>query len=215
MRNGVSIQLDKTQKHGGSQSVRIASTGGVACLVSRPLAAPVTGRLSMAVWLRVADANRQPPLRLALEGKLQGRDYYRFAPIGLVPGPGQPPAPILTQWGQYVFQVDDLPLEGLTSLRVRFDLIGAGEVWVDDVQLFNLAFTDPELVELSKLITLADVKLQNGQVGDCVRLLDGYWPRFLEENVPLPAGAATSEASAAPRDQPRRSRPSGAVGSIA
>jgi hypothetical protein len=32
------------------------------------------------------------------------------------------------------------------------------------------------------------VKLQNGQMGDCVRLLEGYWPRFLEENVPLPAG---------------------------
>ena len=79
--------------------------------------------------------------------------------------------------------------------------MGPGEVWVDDVQLFSLAFANPELVELSKLITLADVKLQNGQVGDCVRLLDGYWPRFLEENVPLPAGAASSEASAA---QPRK-----------
>ena len=86
VRSGVSIQLDKTQKHGGRQSVRIASTGGVACLVSQPLAAPVTGRLWMAVWLRVSDANRQPPLRLAIEGKLQGREYYRFAPIGLAPG---------------------------------------------------------------------------------------------------------------------------------
>ena len=46
------------------------------------------------------------------------------------------------------------------------------------------------MVELSKLITLADVKLQNGQIGDCLHLLEGYWPRFLEENVPLPAGAA-------------------------
>ena len=200
VRNGVSIQLDKTQKHGGRQSVRIASTGGVACLVSQPLAAPVTGRLWMAVWLRVSDANHQPPLRLALEGKLQGREYYRFAPIGLAPAAGQPTKPILSEWGEYVFQVDDLPLDGLTSLRVRFDLMGAGEVWVDDVQLFSLAFADPELVELSKLITLADVKLQNGQVGDCVRLLDGYWPRFLEENVPLPAGAAASEASVS---QPR------------
>ena len=88
--DGVSIQLDKTQKHGGQQSVRIASTGPVACLVSRPFAAPATGRLSMAVWLRVADADRQPPLRLALEGKLHGRDYYRFAPVGLAAGAGQP-----------------------------------------------------------------------------------------------------------------------------
>jgi hypothetical protein len=193
VRSGVRIQLDKAQKHGGRQSVHMASTGPVACLVSRPLAPPATGRLSMAVWLRVGDVNRQPPLRLALDGKLRGRDYYRFAPIGLAPGAGQPSVPIGSQWGQYVFQVDDLPLEGLASLRVRLDLMGTGEVWVDDVQLFNLAFSKPELVELSKLITLADVKLQNGQVGDCMRLLEGYWPRFLQENVPLPAGAAQLE----------------------
>jgi hypothetical protein len=198
-RNGVSIQLDPTQKHGGRQSVKITSAGGVACLVSRPFQSPATGRLSMAVWLRVSDASRQPPLRLAIEGKFQGRDYYRFAPIGQSPGAGQPSVPIASQWAQYVFQVDDLPLEGLTSLRARFDLMGAGEVWVDDAQIFGLAFSRAELVELSKLITLADVKLQNGQIGDCLRLLEGYWPRFLEENVALPAGAAPDATAAKPR----------------
>jgi hypothetical protein len=192
-RSGVSIQLDPTQPHGGRQSIRIASTGAVACLVSRPLPTPSTGRLSMAVWLRVADPSKQPPLRLALEGKLQGRDYYRFAPIGQAPGAGQSSVPIASQWGQYVFQVDDLPLEGLTSLRVRFDLMGAGEVWADDVQLFDLVFSKPELFEISKLITLADVKLQNNQIGDCLRLLEGYWPQFLETNVSLPAGATPPE----------------------
>jgi hypothetical protein len=204
-RNGVAVQLDGTQKHGGQQSVKIASTGAVACLVSHPFSAPTTGRLSMAVWLRVADPRRQPPLRLAIEGKLHGRDYYRFAPVGLAPGPGQPSVPIAKEWGQYVFQVDDLPLEGLTSLRARFDLMGAGEVWVDDVQLFGLAFNRSELVELTKLITLADVKLKNGQVGDCLRLLEGYWPRFLEENVPAPAAAPTPDAiTAKPRPTEER-----------
>ena len=143
---------------------------------------------------------------MALEGKLHGRDYYRFAPVGLAPRDGQPAAPILPEWGQYVFQVDDLPLEGLTSLRARFDLMGPGEVWVDDVQVFCLAFNRAEMVELSKIITLADVKLQNGQIGDCLHLLEGYWPRFLEENVPLPAGAespqtADREAASPPTEQ--------------
>ncbi len=113
---GVSVHLDKAVPHGGQQSVRMASTGAVTCLVSHPFAPPPTGRLSMSVWLHVADAGHQPPLRLALEGKLNGRDYYRFAPIGLAPV-GQQSCPIAPQWAQYVFQVDDLPLEGLTSLR--------------------------------------------------------------------------------------------------
>jgi hypothetical protein len=157
---------------------------------------PATGRLVVSVWLRVANAARQPPLRLALEGKLHGRDYYRFGPVGLAPVAGQRVDPIRTDWGWYAFQVDDLPLDGLTSLRARFDLMGAGEVWIDDVQVSPLAFTGPEMFELSKLITLADVKLQSGQIGDCVHLLEGYWPRFLEENVALPAGAVPAETAA-------------------
>jgi hypothetical protein len=194
----VSIQLDRTEKHSGKQSVKLSSSGPVACLVSKPLAAPATGRLAVSVWLRVADSARQPPLRLALEGKLHGHDYYRFGPVGLSPVAGQRVDAIQATWAQYVFQVDDLPLEGLTSLRARFDMMGAGEVWIDDVQVSSLTFSGPEMFELSKLITLADVKLQRGQIGDCLHLLEGYWPRFLEENVALPAGAVSETAAAKP-----------------
>ena len=193
----VSVQLDRSEKHDGRQSVKITSKGPVVCLVSQPLAVPATGRLTVSVWLRVANAAQQPPLRLALEGKLHGRDYYRFGPVGLAPNAGQPGDAIRSEWGRYVLPVDDLPLEGLTSLRVRFDLMGPGEVWIDDVQVFGLAFSPPEMVELSKLIALANVRLQNGQVGDCLRLLEGYWPQFLEENVALPSGAVPTETAAA------------------
>jgi hypothetical protein len=48
-------------------------------------------------------------------------------------------------------------------------------------------FRRDELVELSKLITLASVKLQNHEVADCLRLLEGYWPRFLAMHVPIDA----------------------------
>ncbi len=194
--NKTSVQLDRTQKHSGTQSVKLSSEGPIVCLLSQPLAAPATGRLAMSVWLRVADAARQPPLRLAIEGKLHGRDYYKFGAVGLAANAGQPAAAIGADWGMYIFQVDDLPLEGLTSLRARFDLMGAGEVWIDDVQVSTLMFSGPEMFELSKLITLADVKLQRGQIGDCLHLLEGYWPRFLEENVALPAGAVSAEAIA-------------------
>jgi hypothetical protein len=207
-RDGVTIQLDSAWAHGGKQSVHIVSSGPVAYLVSRPIPAPTTGRVWMSVWLRIADPNKQPPLRLALEGKLGGRDYYPFAPVGRLPNGRPTGVNISDQWAQYIFQVDDLPLEGLSSLRVRFDLMGAGEVWVDDVQLFNLAFSRPEIIELSKLIHLADAKLQNGQVCDCIRLLEGYWPRFLEENVPAPVETPSAPKPAAElADQPAAKTP--------
>ena len=97
-----------------------------------------------------------------------------------------------------------MPLEGLTSLHVRFDLMGPGEAWIDNVQLYHLLFSRAEMVELSKLITLADVKLQSRQIGDCLQLLDGYWPRFLEANVALPP---PSPADTAAKDRPADEKP--------
>jgi hypothetical protein len=203
-RPGVSVQVDKTQRHGKGQSVHLSSDGPVACLWSRWFDPPATGRLYMSVWLRVADAQRQPPLRLALEGKLDGRDFFRFAALGQPQTPAQSGIPIAATWRQFIFQVDDLPLEGLSPLHVRFDLMGKGEVWVDDVQLFDLAFNERELRALYKLITLADVTLQNGQIGDCMKLLDGYWPRFLAEHVPLAAEPAPAALAAKPAEPPAK-----------
>jgi hypothetical protein len=187
----------------GAQSARIFSSGPIACLVSQPFAPPRTGRITMSIWLRVADSARQPNLRLAVQGKLVGRDYYRYAVIGHSQTTGEEIQPLSTDWHQYIVQFDDLPLDGLSLLRVRLDLMGAGEVWADDVQLFDLAFNESELRTLHKLLMLADLNLQNGQIADCLKLLNGYWPRFLMLNVPSPhvvPALATQPASPPPAD---------------
>jgi hypothetical protein len=88
-----------------------------------------------------------------------------------------------------VVQVNDLPLDGLASLQVRVDLLARGDVWLDDLQLCGLAFSNAERVELFKLIAPAEVKLERGEVGDCLRLLDNYWSRFLLTNVPISPAA--------------------------
>jgi len=198
-RMGAAIEPDASQRHGGKASARISSTGPVASLVSRPFEPPKSGRLSLSVWLRIADPKVQPPLRLAVQGKRGDRwDYYRAAPIGADPT-GLPASPVGTDWQRFVFPIEDLPLERLEQLQVRFDLMGAGDVWVDDVELSDLRFSDNEVKELSKMITLMHVHLHSGQIGDCLRLLDGYWPRFLEQNVPLrPGMMATDEPASAP-----------------
>lgn len=175
---GVKVSLDAKEKHGGNQSLRLSSTGGVASLISQPFDVPNTGRLSLSVWLRTADVTVQPQLSIAVEGRYP---LFRAVRVG---SSGQ--APISAQWTPFVVTIPDLPLEGLSSLQVRFDLMGAGEVWIDDIQLSSLAFSKPEHVELVRLIAPADAKLQSGQVGDCMRLLQGYWPRFLLSQVPMP-----------------------------
>ncbi len=79
---GAGAALDAEQKFSGARSVRLQSDGPLATLVSQPIAPPRTGRLAVWVRLRIADAEAQPPLRLAVEARLRGREYYRHAPVG-------------------------------------------------------------------------------------------------------------------------------------
>jgi hypothetical protein len=185
---GTAAELDSVEKHGGKRSLRLSSNGPTVSLRSAPFEAPQTGRLSVALWLRIADEKRQPTLRLALDGQFEDSEFFRYATVG---GSGADAVPLLTQWAPYIFQVDDLPAEGLSDVRVRFDLLGAGEVWIDDIQLSDLVFSNNERLELNQLITLAKFKLQAGQVSDCVRLLEGYWPQFLVANVALTESPAS------------------------
>lgn len=197
------IRVETGGAHQGNRCVRMYSEGPIACLVSRPFPAPPTGRFSMIAWLRIADARRQPPLRLAVEWEQNGRQY-RYASLG-APEEGPQSVPLSTEWVPYVFQVYDLPMDGQTLMRVRFDLMGPGEVWIDDVQISGLAFSRDELIELSKLLTVASAKLDQGQLADCLRILEGYWPQFLQtyvgtspENITrlVPAGAGPSSLEA-------------------
>ena len=54
---------------------------------------------------------------------------------------------------------------------------------IDDVELFDRRFDDNELFELQKIVAAASFQLKNGNVGDCYRQLESYWPRFLVTHV--------------------------------
>jgi hypothetical protein len=75
------------------------------------------------------------------------------------------------------------------------------------VRLFDLRFAEAQVVELSKRLMGAQAALEEGQLMDCQRLVDGYLPRRLVENIPPPMLAAkpsdvapvTPDAAAAPK----------------
>jgi hypothetical protein len=168
---------------------------------SDPLPVPTTGRLSLYAWVRVPDSSRQPVLRLAIEGKVDGRVKYWKANIGASED-GQPVRPLTTEWAAFRFPVVDLPQSGLTDLRVGFDLMGEGEVWIDEVQVFDLWFEEKERDELLKSIATADLQASTGNLADSQEFLSSYWPSFLRRHVPLPesrsATAGGIRANAAP-----------------
>jgi hypothetical protein len=103
-------------------------------------------------------------------------------------------------WTQYWFQIDDLPASELSELRVGIDLMGPGDVAIDDLAAYDLWFHDNERDELVKQLGLAGFQLGHGRLLESHRFLDGYWPRFLEEFVPSDAPAVEFTGTVPPTD---------------
>ena len=87
-------------------------------------------------------------------------------------------------WVRDVILFERLPLDGLSETSLRFDLLDAGTVWIDDVKLFKLAFSDAEQKALTRLVGVAEYRVSQERVLDLLQFLDGYWPRALREQIP-------------------------------
>jgi hypothetical protein len=198
-------QVERRQGFQGTNAVRLQSSGHSSSLFSEPFSAPKTGRLSLSVRLRVENADEQPSLRLSVEGTHNGATYNPFAMVG--GGAGAVPIPGDWAASQFILKIEDVPADNLSDLRVRFDLVGPGAVWIDDVQLYHLEFSDNERFELARRLGLAAYQLERGRWGECQRELDGYWPRFLSANVPLVRQSQTAGAAAGSAGEKQATRP--------
>ena len=165
------LVVDSDEAHTGQSSLRFENT----IVRSHPFSPPVTGRLSFSVWLKTSEDAVQP-LRMGIEGKHKNQAFYRYGEIT-----------VGSEWKVFEYQIDDLPLADLGSLTIRFEHADQGKVWLDDIVVSDLYFSENERKELSRLITQAHFSLKEGNFVECGRLLDGYWPRFLQRYVPLPA----------------------------
>lgn len=196
-----SLALVAGRSADGGRGARFASVNGLATLRSNPFPPPATGRVSIALWVRIAAGDQQPPLRIAIEGVEDDHEFYRFAPVGR----GAGAMPVSGEWSQFVLQIDDLPTRGIESLRVRLDLLGPGAIELDDVRVFDLAFDESQRVQLTRLLAVAEERLAAGDLGGCLIQLEGYWPRFLAERVAAEGPVSVAEPAAGPKaNQPSR-----------
>ena len=144
-----------------------------------------TGRLSISVWLKTNDSTIQPPLRLALEGQSNGTSYYRFGSVGSL-SPNPKTNQIEVRWKRFAVHFDDLPVDGLDNIRIGFDLMGPGNVSIDNVEVFDRWFDENDAKAITQLLASSGPLLSNPKTFDsCRRLLESYWPSFLDQFIEL------------------------------
>ncbi len=198
-------ELDAVSPQHGKTSLYIDCRGDLAAVESEAFAMPPTGQLAMTVFVRGQNIGPQTSLRMVFESDRGGNVYRRFAPLAT--------QQLGNEWRPYPYAilVNDLPLESGGQMRVRFEISGPGEIWFDNVTMYDLLFplrwypnARAEIVQLLKVIHAAKSAFEAGQVADCVRLLEGYWPRFVATYTPLvqPALAVQPAPVASPPSSP-------------
>ncbi|GAA4428871.1 family 10 glycosylhydrolase [Bremerella cremea] len=203
---GTAVGIEKQKIYEGNQSLRLKSTGQVVWARSEEIEIPESRRLMLKMHLLNDAPGAQPNLRIVLDGYVGTQNVYRPVSVG-----AGTPFPLQAEWSEFAYPVLDLPPE-LETAKIGFDMMGDGNVLVDRVELYDVAFRDSEINQLNKLVTLAYARYQQAEVGDCYRLLNGYWVKYLEKHVPIaPALAQQLEqnraANVAQRNAPKEEPP--------
>lgn len=198
------VEASLVEDEAAGQVARLISDGPPVTLVSEPFAPPASGRLFLRLLLRSPKPLENPQAMLVVE-QSPGSGHLSWSAVA-----GGDVAPIGDRWRPYILRVDELPAHQATPLQVRIELQGAGELWIDDVQILDPPFSPSEHTALRKLIKLAEYQLEQRQYADCARFVDGFWGHYLTNTAPapplmaeppLPPDAETAQRDAGPKSR--------------
>lgn len=146
-----SLRLDVTQPPGSAQSDSFR-TGVQSVLLVR-------------VWLRTDRPDARA--RLWIEGESAGRPYRRVSDLA-----------VPMTWDERAVRASDLPSGGLDSMRLRFEMLTPGTLWVDDLALSGPTLSDPERRNARNALVAAIQAYREKRYADFARLAGSHWARL-------------------------------------
>jgi len=186
---GGAVEVDEATACTGQRSLRLQSVDAVGVAAqSHQFSIPVTGQLVVRAQIRVADLAPDAQVYVWVEYEDAGVTRQEYSSLGTA-------KTLSGDWSTCEFALNNLPINPPGKMRVHFYLTGRGEAWIDNVQLYDLQFPDPQRVALGKMLYAARSALDAGHLVECQRLVEGYWPRYLMEHVPPSMVAIRPEAA--------------------
>ena len=180
-------ELDETNTRGGKRSLRLSGSAGDG-VGSDAFEPPDSKAMAMNVALK-AD---RPGLRVRwmLVGDNGGENVHRWSAD----------VKLQTAWEQKQFRARDLPAQ-LANVRVRFQLLDEGTIWIDEARVCALPISKDEQASISKSVSAIFRAWKDQRLSDFERMAEGYWATYLIESVegPLAPSAAAPLEDAAVR----------------
>lgn len=208
--NAASANLDPNLPQEGNTSLYLRSDGPFAAVESEDIPIPAAGQLAVSIFARGQNLAPDADLRLVVESEQDGQLYRRSAPIqgSLLIREGEPWGRPLATW------LADLPLDSNRKMRIRFELHGKGEVWLDNVKLHDLLFplkfyqnSHAEILQLLQRSHEVQAAHDAGNTKDTLLLLESYWPRFVLAYTPPSTPPVAATPSQTPPTQPTEPTP--------
>jgi hypothetical protein len=168
-------EVDRDKPHSGRGSLRLDSKAGVSAVVSEPFRTDARSSLTIRTWLRADRADAR--IRVRIDGLAAGRPYARQLEL---------PTPSRGDWAESIIRASQLPDGGLDSARLRFDLLGPGRLWVDDVSVVGDALSESERLNARRDLTAALSAYREKRYADFARLGGSHWARYVSSS-PAPA----------------------------
>lgn len=175
MGNGVSIDLGQPRSGRGALHLEVVDPPSSA--VCENFTPNAQNGLLVQVWLRSDRPDAK--VRIWIEGESSGKPYRRVSEIHVRP-----------TWTERAIRAGDIPPGGLDTARLRFELLGAGNLWIDDVAVSGEGLSEPERRNASKAIMAAIQAYRDKRFADFARLAGSHWAR----STTAAAGAETDPA---------------------
>ena len=177
------MEVDRDRPHSGRGSLRLDARGGPAAVVSEPFRPDGRSALTIRAWLRSDRPDAR--VRVRVDGQSGGRPYARHLDV-----------PLKGNWAESIIRASQLPDGGLDSARLRFELLGPGRLWVDDVSVVGDALSESERLYARRDLTAALSAYREKRYADFARLGGSHWARNVSSG---PAAAVAGDRSAAIR----------------
>ena len=171
--DGGTVERDFRSSANGKSSLRMQAKTDAVSITSRPFAVPATGRLTFSFQLRAARAMESP---LAVQVSASDANYVSNIRIE---------KKLTTEFQEASVTFSDLPVDA-GDMRLSFQMVAAGEVWIDELHTSNQSLTPEEKKELERILNVTYDQLDVGDLLACYDTLSGYWPRFLLRHVKPP-----------------------------
>lgn len=192
------VELEDDDSAHGAKSVHLRARGGSAGIQAMLFAAPLSGRLDVQFYAKTTGKNDQPKLRIVVEEDRTSGGYSAAANLG-----GKDPhLQLSTEWRPIRIKFSPPPLPD-REYRLKFEVVGDGDVWLDDIRLRERPISPDEYNQLLIMINGAKINLDEGRYAQCKRFLDGFWPRYLDEISPV-AELAVKPQTDVLSDRPQR-----------